>query len=53
MPFQALSSSPVVWRISLDTVCSTLRAASSNSVFIFFNSSSSIERFTSALTSAT
>ena len=37
----------------LCTVCSTLRAASSNCDFIFLSSSSSIERLTSARTSAT
>ena len=38
---------------TLETVRSTFFAASSNSVFIFLSSSSSIERLTSALTSAT
>ena len=57
----ALSSKPAVasdhdFSKSLALVCtllSTSRAASSNCVFIFFSSSSSIERLTSALTSAT
>ena len=40
-------------RTSLETPCPTSRAASSNCVFIFLSSSSSMERFTSALTSAT
>ena len=35
------------------TLLSTSRAASSNCVFIFLSSSSSMERFTSDLTSAT
>src|SRR5262249_15976331 len=50
---QLFSRSEAAELISLETVCSTLRAASSNCVFIFLSSSSSMERFTSALTSAT
>ena len=51
--FQALLRSLVVWWICSLTDCSTPRAASSNSPFIFLSSSSSMERFTSAFTSAT
>ena len=51
--FQAWFISSPARFTSRETPCSTSRAASSNCVFIFLSSSSSIERFTSALTSAT